>query len=86
MRADRPLQDGVWQHLTVSYDSNAGAGQLTVDRTQVASVAVLLPIEGSYNLIYVGSLYNVHAIDGGFINDYTGDIDELAIFSGVGPG
>lgn len=75
LSGDAPLRVGEWQHLRVTYDSNAGA--LEVDGTNVDSVRITLPVEPSYNLIFAGAASD----ETGFIHSFTGDIDAISILA-----
>lgn len=56
LRSSRPLRAGVWQHVRAAYEVDVGRGQLLVDGVEVARTTRILPVEPSFNTLYVGAI------------------------------
>jgi hypothetical protein len=79
VRSTVAVQSGQWQHLRAVYDAFSGDAGMYVNGTELANANRILTVPVSLNRIYVGAVVSV-ATCCPIINEFVGDLDELAVW------
>lgn len=77
LRSPYPLPAGAWHEVGATYDGNLG--RLMIDREVVDENERIMPIEGSYNIVYVGAVMDISDCCS-IVNELVGDVDEITIW------
>lgn len=79
IRSPQPVRAGIWQHLRAVYEVDAGRGQLFVDSVEVGRTTRILPVEPSFNTLYVGAIMETSPCCS-IGRQLLADVDEIVIW------